>query len=422
MTKFKKTIIAILIGVSLLVVAIPAIWLLLQKVDYSNNTFSSEIRLRETTSRSSSSVNSDGTNVERQSNFEEVGGIVGESDSSVNSAVINEEGQSNLGEASRFAEKASSSVDSSVVNGEKRSNAGEASGSATSTTSSSADSSTTNSEEPSNPEQAETPAEEETNSSQPQAESKPKFSNSYGVFLGMNSDQIDQIMDYQTVVVEGSEFSAKDIKRLHSNKQKVYAYLNVGAVENFRSYYSQFEDITLGVYDDWPDERWVDVSQSRWQDFLVNTLAKSYADKGFDGLFLDNFDVWYEYPEPKIYMGLLEILKGLKKHNIKIIINGGDTFVKEAIKRGEAKGLIDGVNQETVFTSIDFDNNVFGKQDDENHEYYEAYIKQCKSFGLSVYLLEYGSDEKLRKEIKDYCQRNGYEYYISSSLNLDTAD
>ena len=47
------------------------------------------------------------------------------------------------------------------------------------------------------------------------------------------------------------------------------------------------------------------------------------------------------------------------------------------------------------------------------------YLAQCKTYGLTVYLLEYGATKKLTKEIKVYCERNGFTYDISPSVQLD---
>lgn len=66
----------------------------------------------------------------------------------------------------------------------------------------------------------------------------------------------------------------------------MYGCLNIGAVEEYREYYGRFERLTLGVYEDWPDERWVDVSDAEWQTFLIQELAPKYAALGLDGFSL----------------------------------------------------------------------------------------------------------------------------------------
>ena len=154
----------------------------------------------------------------------------------------------------------------------------------------------------------------------------------YGVFLGISEDKISRLEKYKTVVIEPQEFSKESIQKLHDDKKFVYGYLNIGAIEKYRPYYNEYKDITLGTYEDWPDERWVDVSKNKWQNFVVNNLAKSYKEKNFDGLFLDNFDVYYQYARPEIFKGLCDICSHLKNLGFKLLINGGDTFVSKCIQ------------------------------------------------------------------------------------------
>lgn len=240
----------------------------------------------------------------------------------------------------------------------------------------------------------------------------------YGVFLGINEDEADRLKLYQLVVIEPSEFSVEKIKQLHSAGKIIYGYLNIGSIEVYRLYYSRFEELFLGIYQDWPDEKWIDVSSSLWQDFIVNDLARQYVALGLDGLFLDNADVYYNYPQEEIYQGLCSILKGLKKYDITLIINGGDLFVSRCIEENIAFLLFDGINQETVFTCIDFENDSFGLQTEEETTYFKNYLEKAKENGLSVYLLEYGANRKLAKEIEQYCSDNGFSWYNAEDLDL----
>ncbi|MEE3362008.1 MAG: endo alpha-1,4 polygalactosaminidase [Anaerovoracaceae bacterium] len=240
----------------------------------------------------------------------------------------------------------------------------------------------------------------------------------YGVFLGINRDQISELDEYKTVVIEPEEFTKADVAKLRDSGKVVYAYLNIGAVENYRDYYDEYKSYTLGVYEDWPDERWVDVSKPEWRDFIAGTLAKKYAGYGYDGFFLDNADVYYHYKTDAIYEGLCDILEKLSGYDVDLVINGGDAFVTRAMKDGKAEGLIDAVNQETVFTSIDFENKTYGRQDPDETEYFESYLENVRSHDIDVYLLEYGADRKLAKKIGRYCDRHDYKWYNAKSLDL----
>ena len=238
----------------------------------------------------------------------------------------------------------------------------------------------------------------------------------YGVFLGIDAEQADRLEDYRLVVIEPSGFSHQQIKELHDAGKTVYGYVNIGAVEEYRPYYERFQEITLGTYEDWPDEWWVDVASTAWQSFIVNELGNEYAGMELDGFFLDNTDVFYHYPTDDIFQGLCTILKGLKIYDRPIIINGGDTFVSKCMEENISFILFDGINQETVFTKIDFNDKTYREQTDT--AYFQEYLANAKKYGLSVYLLEYGADISLSKKIEAYCSKRGFLWYNAEDLEL----
>jgi len=248
---------------------------------------------------------------------------------------------------------------------------------------------------------------------------KPKPMQDYGVFLGINGDQANRLDDYRMVVIEPSEFTEEQIKQLQADGKTVYGYLNIGAIETYRPYYARFQDLALGVYENWPDERWIDVSSPVWQGFIIDELGNQVAEMGLDGFFLDNADVYYQYPTREVFEGLVAILKGLKTYNISLIINGGDAFVSECIDAGIALSLFDGINQETVFTSINFENNTYGKQTEEEKAYFQAYLTKAKASGLAVFLLEYRAGRELVKEINAYCEEHDFFWYNAEGLELE---
>jgi len=242
------------------------------------------------------------------------------------------------------------------------------------------------------------------------------FQKEYGVFLGVNSSDIEKLKSYRIIVLEGEEFEENHIQAFHKNGQKVFAYLNIGALEKCRRYYNEYKKFTLGVYHDWPDEKWIDVSKKEWQKFIIEKKTLSYHKKGFDGLFIDNTDVYYQYQKKEIYEGLVAILKGLRKYDMEILINGGDTFVKKAID--ENIDIFDGVNQECVFTSIDFKQNKYGEQSKKENTYFLEYLNKVKKHGKKIYLLEYGANKSIREKIVDYCKSSGANYFISLDKTL----
>jgi len=242
--------------------------------------------------------------------------------------------------------------------------------------------------------------------------------NDYGVFLNADASPLERFKKYDLIVIDAQYFTKKDIESLHQNGTKVYTYLNIGSVENFREYYKTYEKFTIGKYEHWDEEKWVDVSVPAWQKF-IEQLSKKLFEKGVDGFFIDNCDVYYYAPRKSIFEGLTAILQNIMTLKKAVIINGGDTYVTEYRERyGAVDHIMTGVNQESVWSGIDFDKGTFNEQTRETREYYSKYLEACKADGMEVYLLEYTTDEKLIQKIKKYCKEKNFHFYISNSLEL----
>lgn len=251
----------------------------------------------------------------------------------------------------------------------------------------------------------------------------------YGVFLGLNDseDSLNKLLKYKEVAIEIDSFSSESIKILKDNNIQIDAYLSIGSLENYKPYYNDFKDYTFMDYDNWPNERWVDVSVQSYQDKMIE-LASLYKSKGADALFLDNYDVYYivceEYTErdikEQIYSGLNAITSRLYDLNLKLILNSGIDYLERLQEENkEVLKKIYGLNQENVFASIeDYEKDVFGEQSKDDHEYYVDAIENMAKEGLKIYLLEYTKDEALIKKIDKYCKEHSFTYYISSTVGL----
>jgi Uncharacterized conserved protein len=240
----------------------------------------------------------------------------------------------------------------------------------------------------------------------------------YGVFIGTDPEQAGRFAGYDLVVIDAAYYAKADIDKLHREGTAVYSYLNVGSLEDFRDFFSDYQHLILGEYENWPGEYWVDVSAPEWQDH-IQTQASQLVEKGVDGFFIDNADVYYNYHTATVFEGMTAILNMLGEYDVDIIINGGDVYVTEAvIEPGVPIVKITGINQECVFTNIDFENGRLIRQSAENKEYYQQYVEQCAKKGLAVYLLEYSEDVDLIRQIEEYCNVNRFGYYVSQSIDL----
>ena len=239
----------------------------------------------------------------------------------------------------------------------------------------------------------------------------------YVVLIGEDSEIIEKLSDIDLLVIDAEYFSQNDIARLRENGiREIYSYINIGSIESFRSYDTDFEKYTLGAYENWPEEKWIDVSAPEWQACTASRVD-ALVQKGVDGFFVDNTDVYYNYPQASIYDGILTILDYMDHTGGKIMINGGDCFVKKYLTT-EKNVLIDGVNQENVFTAYDFSNDAYTKNDQSTREYYTEYLDLAMSHGCTAYTLEYATVPSIRRQAAAYAVKHGYICYISDNIGL----
>lgn len=260
---------------------------------------------------------------------------------------------------------------------------------------------------------------EETTTEQTTETTVSEAKYAYGVFLSVEKN-LDKLKDYEIVVIDAQLFKKEEIEAFKARGHKVYSYINIGSLENFRSYYKQYKSLKLGKYEHWDEEIWINVADKKWQDFIVEKLMPSLLDKGIDGFFVDNCDVYYHYKKKAIMDGLTVMMKSLVATGKKVLINGGDCYLDAYCKSGgKWSDVITGINQETVFSKIIWNKNKFGTAGKEDHKYFTGYIERYAQQGADIYLLEYTKDEKLIKEIEQYCKEKGFGYYVSDSIELD---
>ncbi|MBO4927114.1 MAG: endo alpha-1,4 polygalactosaminidase [Clostridiales bacterium] len=226
----------------------------------------------------------------------------------------------------------------------------------------------------------------------------------------------------QTVVIDAQNFPEEEIWKLKNQEVYVLSYLNIGSIEDFRPYYEEYADLALGDYEHWDEEKWVDVTSARWQSFILEELVPEMIAKGCDGFFVDNCDVYYVYPSDAMLDAVAAIMRGLVATGKVVIMNGGDSFIDAYTEmRGDWWDVITGINQETVFTKIDWDAGELRarKTDDEDFLFFTDYVERYAEMGVYIYLLEYTQNAGIEQKIRDYCLDHDFVYYISDSIELD---
>ena len=93
-------------------------------------------------------------------------------------------------------------------------------------------------------------------------------------------------------VIDTDGISTAAIKAACARGVWVYGYINAGALEKERSYYSRLKHLRIAKYEGWDGEYWIDVTADEWKEHIVN-LAKTIKATGAIGVYLDNTDIYY---------------------------------------------------------------------------------------------------------------------------------
>jgi hypothetical protein len=106
------------------------------------------------------------------------------------------------------------------------------------------------------------------------------------------------------------------------------------------------------------------------------------------------------------------------------MVNGGSEYISKLMDSDanhKSITFIDGVTQEEVISLITSysGKGTFGKQDPEMNGWYESYMKRLLRHNIYAFLLEYTTNESVKKKIIDFCTKNKMTgYYISGDVDL----
>lgn len=126
----------------------------------------------------------------------------------------------------------------------------------------------------------------------------------YGPADGVDLDKVASTFRIINIDVDPdtSNFTDVDIQTLRAGGQnRVISYMNVGACESYRSYYSDAPPghascessgaLTTVYSPEYPDEMWANLASPEYRDLIVNHVAARLEARGVDGFFLDNMEV-----------------------------------------------------------------------------------------------------------------------------------
>ncbi len=106
------------------------------------------------------------------------------------------------------------------------------------------------------------------------------------------TEPFDLSRDVAVMDLDPDNHSAAEIAALKARGITTICYVSVGTAENYRDDYTSFPAAVLGnTYDDWPDERFLDIRQIGALIPIMAARFQRCANMGFDAIEPDNLDV-----------------------------------------------------------------------------------------------------------------------------------
>jgi len=204
-----------------------------------------------------------------------------------------------------------------------------------------------------------------------------------GALEGPPEDVAARLGIFDLVVIDGEEATVQQIAALADGGTLVLAYLSVGTVEPWRSWYATLKPFALDQWGDW-DEYYADVNEPGYRSG-IRLIADSMMDKGFDGLFLDNVDMVESHRSRTEGMRVLvSNLSGLaKRRGALLFAQNGDDFALMLAP------LLDGWNREEVTFGYDFDTASYVRVPGDEREAALAALESMQQAGVLVTSTDY---------------------------------
>lgn len=266
---------------------------------------------------------------------------------------------------------------------------------------------------------------ESTGSSAAAASAKNAFSAGHRVGVVFGIDPHDPSFDPRdyadddVLILDLQSFRADQVAALRAvGVGTIYGYVSLGSLESYRPYAQRFQNLTFAPYENWPDERWIDVTDASWQRFITTKLAPRLIALGADGFFVDNADVYAQRSDDAVYRALLAMIRAMRASGRPVMINGGAAFVERMQSEGLG-GEIDALAQEELLTRIvDYEAERFERQDPSQTRIAETRLERARREGAAVLLIEYSADTDVTAEVARYARRKGFASCVSSSVDL----
>ena len=227
----------------------------------------------------------------------------------------------------------------------------------------------------------------------------------YKVFLTSSSKAkgLKKVTKPCTVVIEPDDFKKEQVASLKSKGYRVLGYLNVGAIEDTRSYYNQLKPYRIMKdgkpyqLEDWPHEWWIDLRRTKVRDFIVNR-AKEVQKVGCDGWWCDNIDI-YEYNSGSaMFQAVASVLRRIKALGGYVMLNGGYKWLQEYMDNE-----LEGGAYKVQVGAFGLYDNAVGLKRKLEREGIKSIIKEYQDGNALLYKVQTGAFSKFPNAYSSLC-------------------
>jgi cysteinyl-tRNA synthetase len=222
-------------------------------------------------------------------------------------------------------------------------------------------------------------------------------------------------------VVDPDEIKGTDLLKRTKTKGIVVAYLSIGEAERYRDYFGKMDkDLILFENKNWPGNYKVKFWEAKWQKIILQKL-KQIIEAGYDGVYLDIVDAFYEIkPHQKRAGQMRDFLGKIREYSSKLNSNfvmiqqNAPTLYEYLIpdEKDSYFALIDGIAYEDCF--------FYGSEDHDNtynpQEYCLKSMQEFSKRGKFILSVEYLKDKSLQKNYLEEVSRFKSQNKINSLI------
>jgi polysaccharide biosynthesis protein PelA len=193
----------------------------------------------------------------------------------------------------------------------------------------------------------------------------PKNINKWAILLDYDSTRNENIennlKNYDMLILDPD--SHPNLNKIKKNNKDILfiAYISIGEAESYRSYWDEIKNdrkLIISENENWKENYFVNVSNEKWQNIILNKVIPNIILKGFKGLFLDTIDTVdylnHKYPGqyPNAKNDMTKLIKMIKQKypDLELISNNGLTILPEIYN--ELFGML----FESLFGTYKFEN------------------------------------------------------------------